>query len=208
MCVARVMKFSLVLSAVFLLFADGPTWAVTQCTCPRVQASGVGNTSCSASESNGKCTVDFNIFFERENRAVDLLKRAGISSIHVPDPRNNAVIGLANMRGRRDEFVDAILIYLTVALSAQSNANDLVPTVRQIIDAVRSSSMADRILQAFDPSGAGFLQPDRTNPVIENFPSRIRGRMVPGCMELFVDNAWVMFKTNWSPFSNAPRCGR
>src|SRR4051794_23155083 len=113
---------SIVLTVSLQGMSGGPAWAVTQCTCPKIAASGVGDTSCSASEADNKCTVDFNVFFERENRAVDLLSKAGVPQIRMPDPTISANVVLQQYRSDPDRLVDAILIYLFVGLSAQPNA--------------------------------------------------------------------------------------
>lgn len=208
---------SLLAALPFLALVFGSTYAfaATQCTCPRILASGEGNTSCSASESNNKCTVDFNVFLEREDRAVRLLAGAGISNLSIPDNRTNAVDALAQLRGRQSQFTDAILIYLIVALSAQPNTSDLTDVVRRVSASVRSGTVGDRIMQAFDPSGAGFGGTDEElrrrslpNASIENFGNQITGRVVPGCIELFAGNTWVMFKAFWSPYRVMPRCGQ
>src|SRR5580704_5368092 len=178
--------------------------ATTQCTCPKVPASGVGNSSCSASESNGKCTVDFNIFAEREARAAALLRRADVQ-LYVPDPNRDAIIGLAELKSQPNKLVDAIIIYLAVALSAQPNANDLTEVVRTIATTVRSPVISSRLDTAFDPS-AGFGLARSDNPPLENFGG-IKGRIVQGCIELFIGDTWVMFKTSWSPYASTPRCG-
>jgi hypothetical protein len=185
--------------------SNTPARAVTQCACPKVPASGAGNTSCSASESNGKCTVDFNIFFEREARAVALLSRAGVQ-LRVPDPNSSATLGLAQLKNEPNQLADAILIYLTVALSAQPNANDLNQVVQRIASTVRSGPISARLVTAFDPTGGAGL-PGADNPSLDNFDVNTRGRIVPGCIELFTGDTWVMFKTNWSPYAAAPRCG-
>jgi hypothetical protein len=184
--------------------SNTPARAETQCTCPKVAASGVGNTSCSASESNSKCTVDFNIFFEREARATALLSRAGLQ-LSVPDSNLSASIGLAQLKNQPNQLADAILIYLTVALSAQPNANELNQVVQRIASTVRSGTISSRLVTAFDPSaGAGLQRSD--NPQLDDFDG-MRGRIVPGCIELFIGDTWVMFKTNWSPYAATPRCG-
>jgi hypothetical protein len=178
--------------------------AETQCACPKVPATGGGNTSCSAAESNGNCTVDFNIFFQREARAVSLLSRAGVQ-LKVPDPNLGASDGLARLVSEPTQLADAILIYLTVALSALPNANELTQVVQQIASTVRSGTISSRLVSAFDPSaGAGLPRSD--NPPLDNFDGT-RGRIVRGCIELFSGDTWVMFKTNWSPYAATPRCG-
>jgi len=196
-------SLALILASIAAI-SNTPARAETQCACPKVPASGVGNTSCSASESNGKCTVDFNIFFEREARAVALLSKAGVQ-LRVPDRNLSASVGLAQLKNEPNQLADAILIYLTVALSAQPNANELNKAVQGIASTVRSGPVSSRLVNAFDPSaGAGLPRSD--NPAFDNFEGS-RWRVVPGCIELFTGETWVMFKTNWSPYAATPRCG-
>ncbi len=201
--VRRPAALALILASIAAI-STTPARAATECACPKVPASGVGNTSCSASESNGKCTVDFNIFFEREARATALLSKAGVQ-LRVPDPSLSASVGLAQLKNEPNQLADAILIYLTVALSAQPNANELNQVVQRIASTVRSGTISSRLVTAFDPSaGAGLPRSD--NPPLDNFDGT-RGRIVPGCIELFAGDTWVMFKTNWSPYAATPRCG-
>jgi hypothetical protein len=60
--------------------------AKVQCSCPKVPADGEGNTSCSASESGGRCTIDFNLFgLESERRAAQLLIDFAHTKLTLPD---------------------------------------------------------------------------------------------------------------------------
>ncbi|MQU91733.1 hypothetical protein [Sinorhizobium meliloti] len=186
-----------------------------QCNCPQVPAKGEGNSSCSASESNGSCTIDFNIFYDRENRAAQLLEQAGIASVSLPDAELQAADALQAVAGTPRLLADALLVYLTVALSAQPNANELTVVVREIAGVLHSSDFEERLTQAFDPALVSSISSDedlRNNPpqsveVGRLSPTELSGRIVPGCIELFTSNAWVMFKTSWSPHRLQPRCG-
>jgi hypothetical protein len=193
---------ALIVAAMPVIFS-APAHAATQCACPKVAASGVGNTSCSASETNDRCTVDFNIFFEREARTLAFLSKAGVG-IKAPDPNLNALLALSLVKNEPNQLADAIILYLTVALSAQPNASDLTKAVQSIASTVRSPAISSRLAREFDPDVRGVL-PSDNNP-IENFGGT-RGRLLPGCIELFADNTWVMFKTSWSPYAGTPRCG-
>jgi len=199
----RAVTLALILSSIAAISTTSAR-AGTQCACPNVPATGVGNTSCSAAESNGHCTVDFNIFFEREARAVSLLSRAGVE-VRVPDPNLGASDGLARLVSEPSQLADAILVYLTVALSALPNANELTQVVQRIASTVRSGTISSRLVTAFDPS-AGVGLPRSDNLPLDNFDGT-RGRVVRGCIELFSGDTWVIFKTNWSPYSATPRCG-
>jgi hypothetical protein len=194
-----------------LLFIPTPGVAATQCTCPTIAASGAGNTSCSASERENKCTVDFNVFFEREERAIQLLGSAGVTISSRPDPTANILQALGQVQGRPEQLADTILLYLMVALSAQPNAAENSGFIRDVRDAVRSS--APRLARAFDVSlrlrtNDDLRQSPPDNVSFESFSSGLRGRIVEGCIELAMDRTWVMFKANWSPYRLMPRCGQ
>jgi hypothetical protein len=193
------------------------SFASNDCTCPKVPASGQGNTSCSASEANNRCTVDYNVFFERERRSVEFLSKAGVDSIRAPDPSVSAVETIARLKGRNQELTDAILIYLTVALSAQPSASDLGKVAKTIADTVHSQAVSGRIAAAFESSdtvSAGsdenLIRQPPNNLTLEGFATagEVTGRIVPGCVELYVRDVWVMFKVAWSPYRLQPRCGR
>src|SRR5689334_12269066 len=64
---------SLVAIVIVTLMPPLPARAANvNCSCPSVAADGIGNTSCSTAESNGRCTIDFNTFgAAREERARD-----------------------------------------------------------------------------------------------------------------------------------------
>src|SRR5579859_7492450 len=89
--------------------------AENRCTCPKVPALGVGDSSCSASESDGRCAVDFNLFGpEREQRAVDLLKPV-LGRFEAPSSDMSSVDAI--MRSSPDQIVDFVLVYLVVGLA-------------------------------------------------------------------------------------------
>jgi hypothetical protein len=197
-----------------LYFLSATDVVANDCVCPKIPASGQGNTSCSASEASNRCTVDYNEFYERERRSVEFLSKANIGPIRAPDPSMNAAEALARLRGRNDELADAVLIYLMVALSAQPSASDLVPAARAIAEVVRSQTISSRVAEAFSSREAGgddsLLRSPPQNVRVEQFSvgDRVSGRIVPGCVEFYARDAWVMFKAQWSPYRFQPRCGQ
>ncbi|MDK1375826.1 MULTISPECIES: hypothetical protein [unclassified Sinorhizobium] len=155
-----------------------------------------------------------NVFFGRENRAAQLVEQTGVSAVSFPNPELQAVNALQAVAGNPQRLADTLLVYLTVALSAQPNADELTNTVRSLAEALRSGEIAERLAQAFDPALLSSASSDenlRQNPPpsveVERFPAGLRGRILPGCIEVFTDSAWVMFKTSWSPYRLKPRCG-
>ena len=165
--------------------------AGVQCTCPTIDAEGEGSTSCTASESNDKCTIDYNLFGERENRAARFLDYAGIS-VTRPDPNMNFA---QFVRLSGTQKVDAVIFYLSVAASAQGQEfdsffNAMVHELRQ--------NYQEEIMAAFDHRHlkSANLLANESDIVIS-----------PGCVELRVDGFWVMFKSARSPYREAPRCG-
>lgn len=194
-----------------LLLWNAPSNAAVQCTCPTVTADGEGNTSCSASESGERCTIDFNLFGPvREERAAQILAEVTHEEIFRPDPAASTVEGLtlAEQQGR---LVDAVLVYLVVAAADQAArrpdtintgnfsyvANEIREQPRRI-EAAFSKSAADSWLNVDDES---LRRAPRENP--ERYGGII---LVPGCVEVQVNELWVMFKTYWSPARLLPRC--
>lgn len=168
------------------------TEAAVKCNCPTIDAKGEGNTSCSASESNNECTIDYNLFAEREQRANNLLNNAGVNLL-VPNPRANS-IDLRNLHGSRR--VDAVILYMSVAASAQGS---LVSTkLKHIVQRLRNN-FSTTINQAFTP-----VPPSSSKTILVNNSNVV---ISSGCVEMRVPGLWVMFKAQWSPFRAMPRCG-
>jgi hypothetical protein len=183
--------------------------AGTRCKCPSVAAVGEGNSSCSASESNGQCTVDFNVFAEREDRSIELLRNSNAldgldHQFFIPDKNSNSndVLRRAGELGQ-NSMADTILVYSLVALSAQQNRESFSREVRSITRAIQENS--SRISDFFRPPGD--LLPLDERPRDEINTENVRGLLAPGCIELRVDDVWVMFKTYWSSLREEPRCG-
>lgn len=201
------------LCVILLALTGKPASAATQCTCPKILASGEGNTGCSASEASGRCTVDYNVFSEREKRAIGFLERARVSLNFRPEPEKNIFEVWSQLQGRRTEdTIDTILIYLTVALSAQENTSNLDGVAQQLSETLKSRSVSEQIVQAFekpslDQADDRLRERPPENRSLERL-SRVNGRIVRGCVEFYVGDVWVMFKAAWSPYRLMPRCGK
>lgn len=191
--------------------------AKVQCSCPTIRADGEGNTSCSAAESSGRCTVDFNLFgAEAEARAAQLLEANSLSprvTLFRPDstrPSFEALIQLS--RNSRDRMVDAVLIYLAVGAANQERrfSNSVSGSaLRELIRVAKSPDVSTAIERAFNDSA--FSQWGRYSD------SEIRVAQVPvsthqsitiapGCIEFRDQQVWLMFKAAWSPMRVIPRC--
>lgn len=205
----------IVLWCVGLLFAlvPMPVSAKVQCSCPKVPADGEGNTSCSASENSGRCTIDFNLFGpESEKRAVELLTQYGKTRIEPPEPGVSAVEWL-NTRTPQ-QLVDAVLVYMTVAAGNQkARSPNAFPLdgLRELVEVIRSDSLSKLVSSAFGQDA----QKKWSTYSDESLRGRaipfdnIRGAVVsPGCVEFTTTSGlWVMFKASWSPARVTPGCG-
>lgn len=194
---------SAAIAAVMILllsvFAAAPAQAEVKCSCPSVAADGEGNSSCSAAESNSRCTIDYNLFAEREQRAADFLNGldGNLSMQAIPDQGVDVLTRLND-----DQLTKQVTLYLSIAAVDQTiNQGDsispasILSSVRFLIDGKRQE-----IERAFrvpaDPLEAHQLITDEDNVVISR-----------GCVEVKTDRLWMMFKAYWSPARALPRCG-
>lgn len=186
------------------------------CACPTIQANGKGNTSCSTSESNNRCTIDYNLFSPAaEQTAAELLAKGGMP-VQTPPPINTlqALEQLAVQGG--DRLTDAVLVYLMVATAdraidgALNNSGDIAQDVVQIVRPYRN-----QIGQAF--SGENMQrwlpEPDQRlrggNPGVNvDVLAGNQLTIAPGCVEVSTVRFWVMFKASWSPMRFTPQCRR
>lgn len=97
-----------------LLLVPWPTLAgEVQCNCPSVPAEGTGDTSCSATESNEVCTIDFNTFaIEDEQAALELLSDATTLPIRYQRFDRRKFPG-GFRREQATQLADQAIIYLT-----------------------------------------------------------------------------------------------
>ncbi|WP_425404228.1 hypothetical protein [Hwanghaeella sp.] len=200
-------------SALFFT-ATAVAMAGVKCSCPSVKADGEGNSSCSASESGDRCTIDYNMFGEREVAAYQALESLGIKASS-PKPGLNTIMALEGAEGE-GELVEAVLLYLTVAAVDQYNndailGRDSTINIKELYAVEKLvQSQKGQIWTAFSRSNAEkFRSMDRseiTNGVVgsQDIGS---GTLSPGCIEIQAENLWVMFKTFWSPARFFPGCG-
>jgi hypothetical protein len=186
--------------------------AENRCACPKVSAFGVGDSSCSASESDNKCAVDFNIFGqERESRAVDLLRSTTIGGLSIPDPSLNSVDVFG--KARPNDVPDYVLIYMTVALgdrvALDQVSKDTATRFLQNLNRFRAE-LDPQIVEMFTRQSPAIpLNPSSVDlRTVEQQIGEARAILSPGCIEVASTEMWVMFKTVWSQARLAPRCGR
>ena len=185
--------------------------SAVQCSCPTVSAEGEGETSCSAAESSGLCTIDFNLFGEeREGRAASFLSEHAGIDVERPNPFSTTEDGL-RFAEENGTLPGVVLLYLVVAASSQAERTEnfrLLDRFEEIRNEI--FEVPSEIEKAFDVSQ---LERWRTVPDKELSPDSLRvierPNMIlsPGCVEVSIGEVWVMFKTWWSPARITKRCG-
>ncbi|AGB43214.1 hypothetical protein Mesau_00728 [Mesorhizobium australicum WSM2073] len=205
-------KLILLWAIALLLFSD-PVRAENNCSCPTVTADGRGDSSCSAAEASGQCTIDFNIFPpEAEQRAFDLLKSASKTPLSLPPAGENSVDAMytASSKG---QTVEVLLVYLAVAAAAQAQSHPGTIDTQALgeVATLVSDVGKDALKQAFSGETAKEFSAVKALP-----PGDIKSLVIlsdqgltvsPGCVEVNKNGLWVMFKANWSPAALAPGCG-
>lgn len=203
-------------TALVIALISTPVSAKVQCSCPTISADGEGNTSCSASESDGRCTIDFNLFgSESEMRAAKLLQNIGYTDLKAPNFTLSPSQALAAMSSSSEKnLVDAILVYMTVAAGNQyARIPQSVPLegLKELVNVARSKDLKKLIYEAFNKAASEeWLNYSDIDLRGRGIQTKTVGRAIasPGCIE-FTTSAglWIMFKTNWSPARIFPRCG-
>jgi hypothetical protein len=184
------------LSCGFLL--PTPASSAVKCSCPSVAADGEGNSSCSAAESNNRCTIDYNLFAERELRAAEFLNKSGTVTVQArPD---QGIDVLSTLNGQ--EFVAQVALYLSIAAIDQLtsrpetiNSDSVVQLINLVINEYQET-----LLQAFREPAS----PDASPEVLLSNDNIVISR---GCLEIMRDGLWMMFKAYWSPARDIARCG-
>jgi hypothetical protein len=203
-------KFLVTSFFLFLYCFAASVYAATRCECPSVKAYGEGNSSCSASESNGQCSVDFNVFAEREARAYEFLQSLDLptnsfADLSNLDPNLSVVDALELAKaGGNQRAASTVLLFVLVAASAGEDAVQRRGAARQVGVAILEN--VDQVTAAFQYRDVGQIPEQNSGDFREFKVDSVRGYIGPGCIELNVDGLWVMFKTFWSPLRSNPRC--
>lgn len=172
--------------------------AEVKCSCETIKADGEGNSSCSTNESGGRCTIDYNLFAERETRAQDILKElADVDVISFPNLNSQQSIIAAE---RDNTMQQLILLYLSIAATDQLISHpDTVPNdmFSRLVSVVEQRS--NEISQAFSRDSIA----SQSQTVLVDDGEVV---LSSGCMSVDLRDAIVMFKASWSPFRAVPRC--
>lgn len=173
-----------------------------KCTCPAIAADGVGNSSCSASEADDRCTVDFNEFGEAlEQEAVATIESlADGLGLEVQPPsqlfQSTPEFSLEIAKELEpDALVVQIMSYAFVAL-LQTESGFWIKEDSEFGEALSDLlNQSDAVAQAFLTPGIQIGDPDELYFVSH------------GCLEIETssDN-WVMYKAFWSNAARSPQC--
>lgn len=179
--------------------------AEIRCSCRSIPADGEGNTSCSANEIDGRCTIDYNLFGDRETQAANVLTDILDFPFESLADTNTETSLLAAERG--DFLFDQVFLYLNVAAVSQDLR--FYGTVREEnVRALRALTdrFSDSIVSAFRSSTRALVLKRRANFPREAFVTSDNLIISPGCVEASVGEQWVMFKASWALFAKEPRC--
>ncbi|TNF18721.1 MAG: hypothetical protein EP318_17260 [Rhodobacteraceae bacterium] len=182
-----------------------PVQAEVKCSCPTIKAEGEGNTSCSANESGGQCTIDYNLFGLREVRAAELLsERLNLDFRPFPEQGTDEALQLAERAGM---LYEQVLLYLYVAASSQFSRNsetvplDNVASIERMVGSFRKEvETAFAMTTRERVAGDTRVFPD------DAFMDVGEVVITPGCIEVFAGGQWMMFKTYWSVSAALPGC--
>ena len=124
--------------------------AKVECTCPTIKADGKGNSSCSVNESGGWCTIDYNIFGDRETQAADrlsLILGYDFTAYPTLSTKNALTEAVGN-----NELSRQVQLYLLVAAVSQqmSHPNSVDNQTFTDVDNL-INDYDQQIIQAFDP---------------------------------------------------------
>jgi hypothetical protein len=211
----------LLLLVTFVAYSSNSA-ATIQCTCPSIAAEAKGNSSCSATETGSRCTIDFNRFPDfLESKAAEDLSKAldegvnfppeGVDKSFAESEESAAVLSeairVATESKNDDGFNQLLLIYLTIAVASRTDAEnvykgnaDFFSDLRNVVSA-QSASLQN-----------AFKIPDAV-PAIEGVVvgraeyGKVSLIFTPGCVEARSGEIWVMYKTYWASAARLPRCG-
>jgi hypothetical protein len=196
-----------------------PAEGKVQCSCPKVNADGEGNTACSVSENGNRCTVDFNLFGrESEERAAELLRKNGAVNLSPPNPDLSCDEALQQLNFKDGkELQDAVMVYLAVAFGDQlSRRHETVHvnSLGELVKAMQSEEFGRRVQEAFSVQARkqwSDYPDEKLRNAARDIPVQAVGSATisPGCIEFQTsDGLWLMFKANWSPARSKPGCGK
>lgn len=172
-----------------------------KCKCPNIDARGSGDSSCSASETNGVCSIAFNEFdIELELAAKDSVQKyvhwRKIAHKEFPltskttngqtFTRENAI----DLSNNPDSLIDQILIYSLVSLAEQGITQDQRDHISSAHRSLQKNADAiSKIFVSGDSAGEG-----------DGVTVKL------GCFEFRTDGFWIMYKASWSKSISNERC--
>ena len=192
--------FHITLLAIFVLGAsisEGMAGSV-RCTCPSVKADGKGNTSCSATETGNRCTIDFNEFGRHvEYQAAQALSNATNRSFAVVEFRRRNTYGrFSSLFSRQDRLLDQLAIYMAVSTV---QVTDLRPSSSNVRRALKD--MVEKLRNNGATIRRVFLsETSRTRHYAGSL------NVSSGCIEVRVSGFWFMYKAAWSKAKSSPQC--
>lgn len=210
------------LLAVTLVAYSSNSAAAIQCTCPSIAAEAKGNSSCSATETGSRCTIDFNRFpdFLESNAAEDLSRMLdggvnfppeGIDKSFADTEESAAVLSeairVAVESKNDDSFNQLLLIYLTIAVASRTDAEDIYKGNADFFRDLRNvvSTQSAPLQNAFKIPD---VVPAIEGVVIERAEfGKVSLIFTPGCVEARSGEIWVMYKAYWASAARLPRCG-
>ncbi|GIT93332.1 hypothetical protein JANAI62_37610 [Jannaschia pagri] len=179
--------------------------ADVRCKCPSISAEGEGNSSCSANESGGTCTIDFNLFGVREVRASEFLSEQ-LEPNFQPFPNQNTVDSLRQAEESGILF-DQVFMYLNVAAISQGTRNPESVPLSEIESLFSLASEFQKEIEfAFSQQVFGQVMSGSLVFPTDMFVDMGEVVISPGCVEILHSGQWLMFKTHWSLAAEAPGC--
>lgn len=201
----KILRTSVIGTFATLCFA-GCVVADIKCSCPEIKADGEGNSSCSANESGGRCTIDYNLFADREIRAAGFLKsELGLDFTPFADANTEEALWIAEQEGF---LFDQVFLYLNIAAASQkSRYSETVPdgNFKNLLEL--TGEFRSAILAAFNRDTRDKVLKGGVELPSDAFVRQDYVVISPGCIEAIVDDQWVMFKTSWALTAEEPRCG-
>ena len=205
------LRYTACMFAIFLSMSLFSTVnAEVRCTCPTIKADGKGNSSCSVNESGGRCTIDYNLFGDRETQAADLLNNiSGYRFTPYPTLSTRESLDAA---ASNNELSRQVQLYLLVATVSQQMSFPNSVDNRTFSDVENMINNYDhQIIQAFDPqlvdhfsTSQNLIQsPNDSNLVLVDDTDIV---ITYGCISIETNGAYMMFKTWWSPSRLLPKC--
>jgi hypothetical protein len=177
-----------------------------QCNCPTINAQGTGNSDCSASESSGVCTIDFNTFADAdENLAIGLVSSALSSggfrqekiSFMKLGYQTDFIYGLDKEAAKtlknkiKNGLTDQLIVYAMVSVVQNETAQFDMKQLGAVFKKLREHP--EEVSNAYIGNSGRF---DSEGVLVTE-----------GCIEIKAgDQLWAMFKSRYSPSIKSSQC--